>query len=290
METKKQVSFKIRGHKADIGETSIYRYMPNQYTYHIGHFVFLDYVPPFARKTKMLPNKGFAHPHRGIATLTYVLNGEAEHFDSRGNRATIHSGGVQWMKAGNGIVHDETLNPDSQTGGMLIHGFQFWINLSAKNKKENPEYMAVSAEELPLLPLENNIGWVKVLMGEYGGQTSKIPTYATQYLYHISINPGKSFSFHTQEGMEYAIFIPQQDLTINNKAYYAGDFVGFENDGSVIEMTNNQESEASIILFGGEPYTEPFFAQGPYVMSTQAEIYEAHNDYMNGKYGKVVYS
>lgn len=286
---KNQISFKIRGHRADIGDTTIFRYLPNQYTYHVGHFVFLDYLPPFVRKTRMLPNTGFAHPHRGIATLTYVLHGEAEHFDSRGNHAVIHSGGAQWMKAGNGIIHDESLNADSRTGGMLNHGFQFWINLPAKIKNENPEYMAVQAEEFPVITLGENAGWVKVLMGEYNGLSSKIPCYAHQYLYHIRLNSGKQFSMPMQAGLEYAIFLPEHDLQIGNKTYYAGDLIGFDPNGGSIEIQNLQESEADFLLFGGEPYTEPFVAQGPFVMSSQAEIYQAHNDYMLGKYGTIFY-
>lgn len=287
---KKNANFKISGHRADIGEITIYRLMPNQYTHHVGHFIFLDYIAPFVRKNKMTPNEDFAHPHRGIATLTYVLNGEAEHYDSRGNRATVHSGGVQWMKAGNGIIHNETLNADTKTNGLLNHGFQFWINLPARNKKENPEYMALQSEELPVLQLSDNAGTLKVIVGEYGGQASKIPTYARQYLYHIRLNAGKQFTLPTVDGLEYAIFLPQHDLTINDEGYYRGDLIGFDDKGSIIEITNNLEAEADIILFGGEKYTEPFVAQGPFVMNTQEEILEAYSDSQNGKYGKIVYS
>lgn len=287
---KKQVSFKIRGHRADIGEIAIYRLMPNQYTHHVGHFFFLDYIAPFARRNKMVVNNDFAHPHRGIATLTYILNGEAEHYDSRGNHATVHSGGVQWMKAGNGIIHNETMNADSKTTGKLNHGFQFWINLPAKNKAENPDYMAVQGDELPLLQLGDNVGSLKVIVGEYDGQASKIPTYAKQYLYHIRINARKQFTLPTENGWEYAVFLPQHDVIINDKGYFSGDLIGFDSEGGIIEMVNPLEVEADIILFGGEKYAEPFAAQGPYVMNTKEEIQQAHNDYMSGKYGKIIYN
>lgn len=285
---KKQVIYQTRGYRADIGPIEIYRLVSNNYVGHVGHFVFLDYIPPFMLPQRQLNPDG-AHPHRGIATLTYSLNGEFEHFDSRGHRGTIHSGGVQWMKAGNGIIHNEAPGPDSKTGGKLMHGFQFWTNLPAVEKKKNPEYMALQSEELPLLPLADNAGTLKVVVGEYDGQASKIPTYAKQYLYHIRLNAGKKWIFSTENGLEYATFLPQHDLVINDKGYHQGDLIGFDDKGGDIVFSNNSEVEAEFIVFGGEKYTEPFVAYGPFVMSTKEEIKEAHNDYMSGKYGKMVY-
>lgn len=284
---KKQVIYRTRGHRADIGPIEIYRLVSNNFVSHVGHFVFLDYIPPFMLAERMFSPDG-AHPHRGIATLTYSLSGEFEHFDSRGHRGTIHSGGVQWMKAGNGIIHNEAPKPDSKTGGKLMHGFQFWINLPAEEKRKDPEYLAMQAEDLPLLPLDDHAGTLKVVMGEYGGQTAKIPTYAKQYLYHIRLNAGKKMVFPTENGLEYAVFLPQHDLVINDKGYYHGDLIGFDDKGGDIEFANNLETEAEFILFGGEKYTEPYVAHGPFVMSTKEEIQQAHADYMNGKYGEMV--
>ncbi|MDI9340777.1 MAG: pirin family protein [Sediminibacterium sp.] len=286
---KKHVIFKISGHPSNVGEITVSRVLPNPFTHHIGHFVFLDYIAPFARKHKMVVNKNMAHPHRGIATLTYILNGEAEHFDSRGNHATIYSGGVQWMKSGNGIIHNEIVNADSKTDGLLNHGFQFWVNLPAKHKKENPDYMAVQANELPLLALDNNAGFLKVILGEFSGHTSQIPTYARQYLYHIRINEGKTFTLPAEDGLEYAVFLPQHDTTINDSVYFSGQLIGFDDKKGEIEITNHLATEADILLFGGEKYTEPFVAQGPFVMNTQDEIYQAHADYRSGKYGEIIY-
>jgi len=287
---KKQVIYKTRGHRADIGPIELYRLLSNNYVDHVGHFVFLDYAPPFVHKNKMVVNDDMAHPHRGIATLTYVLNGEEEHFDSRGNHVTVHSGGTLWMKAGNGIIHNGTINADSKSDGKLNHSFQFWINLPAINKKENPEIMALQANELPIVHLEDQAGSLKVVVGEYGGKASRIPTYAKQYLYHIRLSEGKRFIFSAEEGLEYAVFLPAQDIHINDNTYHAGDLIGFDNKEGNIEFVNNLETEAEFILFGGEKYIEPYVAQGPYVMNTREEIKEAHKDYMSGKYGKIIYN
>src|SRR3954464_15970891 len=134
---KKKTSFSTKGTRADVGPITINRMLPNRYANKVGPFVFLDHAAPVIKEVIHTDGIG-AHPHRGIATLTYVLQGEEEHFDSAGNETMIHSGGAQWMKAGNGIIHDENLNYDSQTGSKFIQGFQFWINLPAKNKAEKP--------------------------------------------------------------------------------------------------------------------------------------------------------
>nr|WP_241774403.1 pirin family protein [Flavobacterium sp. Root935] len=134
---KKQTTFWTKGNRADLGPLVINRMLPNHYADKVGPFVFLDYVAPAIKETISKNGMG-AHPHRGIATLSYILQGQVEHFDSAGNTATIRSGGAQWMKAGSGIIHDENINYDSHANSKVVEGFQFWINLPAKNKAESP--------------------------------------------------------------------------------------------------------------------------------------------------------
>jgi redox-sensitive bicupin YhaK (pirin superfamily) len=289
---KKEISFSTQGRRADIGEYIIYRMLPNRYADAVGPFVFLDYIPP-TRHTVNEPIKKAgtgAHPHRGIATLTYILNGEGEHFDSRGNYAKVSSGGAQWMKAGNGIIHDENLNVDSQMPDRLTHGFQFWINLPSKNKAESPEYLAIQANNVPQQNLSDERGWIKVIVGEYENLISKIPNYSKQLLYHIHIEAGKKFSLTTENGLEYAVFLPANNAVINDNEFKAGEFIEFDRNGGTIEINNNSEAAIDIIIFGGEKYAEPIIAEGPFVMNTQLEITQAYRDFHAGKYGKISYS
>lgn len=285
---KKQISFSTLGKRADIGDIKIHRILPNRYADAVGPFVFLDHLVPQVLEKEIEAGTG-AHPHRGIATLTYVLSGEGEHFDSAGNHAMVRSGGIQWMKAGNGIIHDETVNADSQTGNPYVHGFQFWINLPSKIKAENPEYLGVEATEIPQMVFTDNSGWLKVIVGQYENLISKIPNYSKQYLYHIHLNGGMKFIYPTEKGLEYAIFIPQHAVTINDIQFNAGDFIEFDREDGTIEISNTADTAADIILFGGEQYVEPIIAQGPFVMNTQHEISQAYNDFYAGKYGEVAY-
>jgi hypothetical protein len=283
---KKKTSFSTKGQRADIGGLPIYRILPNRYTDAVGPFVLLDHLIP--RLNPPVTNRGTgAHPHRGIATLSYVLEGEDEHFDSAGNYAKIHSGGIQWMKAGNGIIHDETIHADSTTGTNRIHGFQFWINLPSKHKAEKPEYLAIGHHEVPQKTLPNEGGWIKVVAGDYEDLHSKIPNYSAQFLYHIHLEPGKSFTIFMDEKVEVAAFLPIGDALLNDARFGAGEFVEFDRNAGEIAIENSLPEAADVLLFGGEPYTEPIVAEGPFVMNSRAEIAEAYRDFYAGKYGEI---
>jgi redox-sensitive bicupin YhaK (pirin superfamily) len=283
---KKKTSFSTTGNRADIGSITIQRMLPNRYADKIGPFVFLDYVPPAIKETINKNGMG-AHPHRGIATLTYILQGEVEHFDSAGNTGKIHSGGVQWMKAGNGIIHDENLNYDSQTASKFIQGFQFWINLPAKNKAEQPAHIAIQANEVPQKTLPNESGWLKVIVGSYSALSSKIPNYSQQFLYHIQLKAGKQFSVEMENKIEVAAFLPTQNVMLNNTEFQAGEFIEFDKVAGEIEIKNTSPTAIDLLLFGGEEYTEPVVAEGPFVMNSQAEIATAYRDFYAGKYGVI---
>lgn len=283
---KKNIIFSTRGNRADIGELTIYRILPNRYSNAVGPFVFFDHIIPTLHPTPMHAGTG-AHPHRGIATLSYIIEGEDEHFDSAGNYAKVYSGGIQWMKAGNGVIHDETLNIDSQTGTNRTHGFQFWINLPAKNKAEKPAYLAVQSKEVPQKELANNSGWIKLIAGNYEELKSAIPSYTEQFLYHIRLEAGKSFTHHFDNQLELAAFLPLQKALVNKEEFEAGDFIAFENNSGEIEIENNSGEPLDILLFGGEPYTEPIVAEGPFVMNNRTEIAVAYRDFYDGKYGEI---
>jgi len=285
---KKQSSFSTRGQRADIGDLEIYRILANRYADAVGPFVFLDHIAPKIQEKVNKKGTG-AHPHRGIATLTYILNGEDEHFDSNGNYAMVHSGGVQWMKAGNGIIHDETLNYDSSTDSKMVHAFQFWINLPPAIKAEKPAYMAIEGNEVPVKSLPDEKGWIKVIVGAFEDLKSAIPDYSEQFLYHIHLEPGVSFSIEFPVHIEVAAYLPELPATLNDEKYIGGDFVEFDREAGSVELSNENDGATDILVFGGERYQDPIIAEGPFVMNAKAEIANAYKDYFNGDYGKIDY-
>ena len=289
---KKQISFSGKGQKGDIGGMAIYHILPNRYADAVGPFVFLDHIGPTTHQDRADEKKAGTgpHPHRGIATLSYILNGEAEHFDSRGNYAKVRSGGIQWMKAGNGIVHDENLTPDPQDKKGLTHALQFWINLPAKNKAEKPEYLVVHGNEIPQKLLTSESGWIKVVLGSYEELNSPIPNYSKQFLYHIYLEPEKTFVITVLDNIEVAAFLPSYNAIVNDTESEAGEFIEFDKKEGVIELINASRSANDIIIFGGSPYAEHMVIEGPFVMNTFAEIGEAYRDFHAGKYGEINYN
>lgn len=283
---KKKTSFSTKGKSVELGPLAIQRMLPNRYANKVGPFVFLDYVAPAVKETITKNGMG-AHPHRGIATLTYILQGEVEHFDSAGNGGKIHSGGAQWMKAGNGIIHDENFNYDSQADSKFIQGFQFWINLPAKNKAEKPAHIAIQAEDVPQKALPDQSGWLKVVVGKYEELSSKIPDYSNHFLYHIHLEEGKQFSLKIENKVEVAAFLYTQNVTLNDTEFQKEELVEFDRNAGEIEIKSTSEKAIDILLFGGEEYTEPIVAEGPFVMNSHSEIVNAYRDFYEGKYGKV---
>lgn len=284
----KKSSFSTTGKRADIGDLVIYRILPNRYADAVGPFVFLDHIVPTIQMSVNNAGTG-AHPHRGIATLSYILNGEDEHFDSAGNYAMVHSGGVQWMKAGNGIIHDETLNYDSESDSKLVHAFQFWINLPSKIKGENPEYLAIQANDVPVKALPAGSGWIKVIVGTYEELNAAIPNYSEQFLYHIHLEPGASFTTGFADKIEVAAYLPTVSVLINNESFEAGEFIEFSRKAGNIILNNKQQEACDVLLFGGAPYEEPIVAEGPFVMNSSLEIADAYKDLYAGRYGTIDY-
>lgn len=282
---KKKISFSTRGQQADIGPMIIHRMLANTYTQEVGSFVFLDHATPTLQKTRNNAGTG-AHPHRGIATLTYIIDGEVEHFDSLGNRKTVHSGGIQWTKAGNGILHDEIMNYDSGTENKLTHGFQFWINLPGKIKAEKPEYLAIEGSQVPQKALPDGSGWIKVILGNYGELSASIPNYLPQFLYHIKLQPGNMFSIEMNNNMEVAALLPAGAI-INGTLFQSGELVEFDKEAGTIEINNTESHSIDVLLFGGAAYMEPVVAEGPFVMNTTAEVINAYRDFYSGKYGQI---
>ncbi|WP_224994757.1 pirin family protein [Cesiribacter sp. SM1] len=279
------------GTRAKVAHLEVNRLLSNRYTQAVGPFVFLDHLLPSqqAPKIPQAPTGEFAHPHRGIATFTYLFSGSLEHYDSNGNHGIVEAGGAQWMKAGNGVIHDENPSPQFQLEGGTLHALQFWINLPAKNKAESPEYLALHPQNVPQLVLPNNAGTLRIIIGTFEDKTSPVKTYSKQFLYHLQLKAGASFTLDTRAGWEYAAFIPQEEVISNSSPHGNSELLVFSPDEAPVIFSNPGAALADIMLFGGEPYREPMVAQGPFIMNSRLEIAEAYEDYFNGRYGQIEY-
>ena len=247
-----------------------------------------DYIDPFLMLDEFgSENKddyvaGFPpHPHRGIETVTYMLYGEFEHEDSTGAKGKMEPGDVQWMKTGRGIIHSEM---PSMSAGKLL-GFQLWINMPAKLKRNKPEYIYLKGNELGVH--KDNEKIVKVIAGKYEKAKGTQENHNIKPIYfHIVLNEGKEFKCDVPSGHNSFIYLLKGDLKIGKKEHNktGNSNLILLNRGDQLTIRANKKTE--FLYIAGKPIGEPIARGGPFVMNTKAEILEAIQDYNNGKFAK----
>lgn len=232
------------------------------------------------------PIAGFpTHPHRGIETVTYMLEGNTRHRDSLGNVGVIGSGDVQWMTSGRGILHEEM--PKRSPEGNVI-GFQLWVNLPAADKMSQPRYQEVATDSIPTF--ENDGVRVRVVAGEYGGVRGPVTEIAAQPLYmDVSLDPGASFELPVPGGHTVVAYVFEGagrfglDDQGGGEEIEAVKLVVFE-EGERIAVKAGDDSMVRFMLMAGAPFHEPIVPYGPFVMNTEEEIHKALSDLRNGTF------
>lgn len=288
----KSIIAQLGGTNAKAGKLLVNRLLPSRMVTAVGPFIFLDHVYPtrFESQTPQTPTGEGAHPHRGIATFTYVLSGALEHYDSYGHHGVVTAGGGQWLKAGWGVMQDQHPSQDFQATGGVLHALQFWINLPARHKMEAPDYLALQPSAVPEVLLPEEAGSLRVLLGALGDAASPIPTASSQFIYHLQLNPKATFALATKAGLDYAAFVPAEPVRINGQSLGQSELLLFGAEAAPITFTNPSISPTNVILFGGEPYSEPTVSQGPFVMNTHEEIATAYEDFFAGEFGQIQYA
>ena len=247
-----------------------------------------DYIDPFLMLDEFgSENKddyvaGFPpHPHRGIETVTYMLNGEFEHQDSTGAKGKMSPGDVQWMKTGRGIIHSEM---PAMSGGKLL-GFQLWINMPAKLKKNKPEYNYIKGNELGTHKDSESV--VKVIAGKYKNVEGPEKNHNVEPIYlHVVLNEDKEFKYDVPIGHNSFIYVLKGELKVGKKNHSKisdSNLILLER-GDQLTVKANKKTE--FLFIAGKPIGEPIARGGPFVMNTKAEILEAIQDYNNGTFAK----
>ncbi|MHB9026695.1 MAG: pirin family protein [Armatimonadota bacterium] len=223
------------------------------------------------------------HPHRGIETITYVLEGEISHQDSMGNAGTIGPGDVQWMTAGSGIIHQEM---PAAPGGSLW-GFQLWTNLPAARKMMPPRYRGITAAEIPTVAHPGGAG-IKVISGEMHGTRGPVRDIVTDpAFFDITVPPATTFTHAMPSDNTVFAYLYDGVARFGEDAdlYGAGSIILFEPEGDSIAVTAAVQP-ARLLLCSGKPLGEPVAWQGPIVMNTREELREAFREFNNGTFVK----
>ncbi len=232
------------------------------------------------------PLPGFpTHPHRGIETVTYMLEGFVRHRDSLGNAGRIGPGDVQWMTSGRGILHEEM--PESGPEGRIF-GFQLWVNLPAAQKMSAPRYQEIAADDIPVIQRDG--ARIRLVSGELDGQHGPVTEIAAQPRY---------MDVMLAAGAEFSLPIPPEHLAIAYVFEGAGEFgVGADGrrerieavrmavfgEGDHLRARASEGAPVRFMLMAGAPFGEPIVPYGPFVMNTEAEIRQALADLRKGTF------
>jgi Pirin-related protein len=245
--------------------------------------------------------KGFPwHPHRGIETITYVLDGEVEHGDSLGNKGVLGAGSVQWMTAGSGIMHQEM--PRGNASGKM-HGFQLWANLPSSLKMTTPRYQDIEAHDIPEI-IDDDGTKVKIVTGTFWGKRGPVDGIAADPLYlDISVPPNtrKVLPVDTYANTFAYIFAGSASFRDASKPYgvrvekevngeeinirdMSGNrtLVNFDTGNEI--MVNSGPEGVRFLLISGQPLKEPVAWHGPIVMNTREELMQAFQELNNGTF------
>lgn len=253
---------------------------------HIDPFLLLDEMGP----VDYAPGEAVGapdHPHRGFETVTYMLDGEFEHEDSAGNRGTIASGDVQWMTAGDGVIHSEMPAAWIKERGGRVHGFQLWVNLPARDKRIAPRYQDVRAAAMPTWRSADGRALVKVIAGNVLGVAGAAQTRIPITYLDVSLENGAEVNLEVPESQTAFVYVFGGALEVGQQAREARDGdMALLSHGDGLKLTATADGTRALVL-GGQPLREPVARHGPFVMNTREEIYEAFTDFQSGRFGQI---
>lgn len=218
------------------------------------------------------------HPHRGFETVTYMLEGRMRHRDNTGREGVIGPGGIQWMRAGKGIVHSEM--PEQAEGRM--RGFQLWVNLPARLKMSAPGYSEFESDAIPVEPRDDGVS-VKVISGvTEGGTAGPIGGGAVDALYFDVVLPaGTRLEEPVGDDRNAMLAVYEGQVRVAGETIDAlsGVFLGGGDTVAVEAVT-----DARLLLLAGRPIGEPVFWHGPFVMNSREELVQAFEDFRSGRF------
>jgi len=248
----------------------------------IDPFLMLDYVSPTRFAPSHKPRGVGEHPHRGFETVTIAYQGSVDHRDSAGNAGTIHPGGVQWMTAASGVVHEEMHEREFTKAGGTFEMIQLWVNLPRAYKMSAPRYQGISSAQIP------EVSWgagasARVIAGELDGVRGPAKTFTPVNLFDVRLAAGTSVELNLPAGH-------QSGLVVNSATAVSGEakLVLLGRDGDSVSM--EARADSVVLVLSGEPINEPVASRGPFVMNTESELRQAMEDYRAGRMGHLEYA
>lgn len=268
----------------DLGDDfKVRRALPSVQRRMVGPFVFLDEMGPVA----FAPGKGLdvrPHPHIGLATVTYLQQGEILHRDSVGSVQPIRAGEVNWMTAGRGIVHSERTAPEVRAGGSALAGLQCWVALPRREEECEPDFVHFDADELPTQ--EGDGVSARIVAGEYFGRRSPVPVCSPLFYVELVLRPGARIALPA-EYAEQAFYLVSGRADLGPDGVFEPGRLVVLKPGAAITLRSAGEEPLRAMLLGGEPMDGPRYLSWNFVASSAERIEQAKQDWREQRFAPV---
>lgn len=275
------VALVIDPRPSDLGDGFfVRRALPYMKKRMIGPFIFWDHMGPasFDQDHEM---KVRAHPHIGLATITYLFKGEIMHRDSIGSKQMIRPGEINWMTAGSGIAHSERVQ--NLQGKMELEGIQVWVALPKEHEEVDPSFDHYKEKDLPLVEVDG--ASYRLIVGSAFGKTSPVKSYSEIFYLSGHVKAGQKFSMPVKPNHEGGVYVVSGQIEIEGVTYSEAQMIAF-NPGAEINFT--AKGDAVAMILGGEIFPEKRFIWWNFVSSSHERIEQAKRDWKSGKFDKVI--
>ena len=270
----------IQAREHDLGDFMVRRLLPVAARRTVGPFTFFDHMGP----AEFAPGGGInvrPHPHIGLATITYLFDGQILHRDSLGNEQTIDPGDLNWMIAGSGIVHSERMTEEKRASGQRMHGLQLWIALPAAHEETAPEFFHHPAADLPKGEADG-AAWT-LIAGEAFGRVSPAKIFSPMVYLDIHLKAGTRFEL--PDGVtEKAVYVIDGQIDVCGQPVAPREMAAW---GDSEFLTVEARDESHFVLIGGEPLAEPHHIFWNFVSSSKERLEQAKQDWKAGRFAKV---
>ncbi|NGM87843.1 pirin family protein [Parapusillimonas sp. SGNA-6] len=268
----------------DLGDNfEVRRALPSRQRRMVGPFVFLDQMGPHVFSA----GQGLdvrPHPHIGLATVTYLYEGEILHRDSVGSVQAIQPGDVNWMTAGRGIVHSERTAPDARKGESPLFGLQCWVALPQSHEETDPSFQHTGKNELPVEE-ENGVS-ARIVAGAFYGRQSPVPALSPLFQVDVMLQPGARIDVPA-EYPEQAIYVAEGTLDLGRDGLFEAGQLLVMKPGKSITLRAHGATPARAMLLGGEPMDGPRFLAWNFVSSSAERLEQAKEDWRAQRFAKV---
>lgn len=273
------IELTIQPKTRDLGEFSVRRALPDRRRQRVGPFIFFDHMGP----ATFPPGTGVnvrSHPHIGLATITYLFDGEILHRDSLGYVQPIRPGAVNWMTAGRGIVHSEKVTDETLASGQFLHGIQTWVALPAEREGIEPRFEHYPEARIPRVSRDG--ADITVIIGEAYGECSPVQTESETLYLECRLAPGAALTLPETE--ELAVYVVDGEVRIGGDTVTAGSLAVTTPD-AIVELRADVAAHAMVC--GGASLDGERFIEWNFVSSSREKIERAKEDWTARRFDEV---